>query len=259
MKDLYSLSDNLNKMGYTFKDLDSFLSDIMESESDIRFSVNKIDASSVKIMTIHASKGLEYPICYFPGLYKAFNDRDIKSRIIFNNILGIICPYYDDGLDSTFYKELLKNNYYQEEISEKIRLFYVALTRVKEKMIFVLPNEEMEEEYENNIVSDSIRMKYRSFSDIINSIKSKLTDYFKSIDVNSLNLTKDYNLINSQNLFDNINRVNNKITIIDYPKYQEIEKEESHFSKSSSKVFTKEEKDKMDFGTKMHYYLETLD
>ena len=256
---LYSLSDNLNKMGYTFKDFDAFLEMVMESESDIRFSVNKEDASSVKIMTIHASKGLEYPICYFPGLYKTFNDQDVKSRIIYDKLLGIILPFYDDGLDNTFYKELLKNNYYQDEISEKIRLFYVALTRVKEKIILVLPNEEMEEEYDNNIVSDSIRMKYRSFSNIVNSIKSKLTDYIKNVDVNNLNLTKDYNLINSSNLFDNINKVKDTIKIIDYPKVSIIEKKETHFSKSKAKVFTKEEKDKMEFGTKMHYYLETLD
>ena len=256
---LYSLSDNLNKMGYTFKDFDTYLKDVLESKSEIKFKANKEDASSVKIMTIHASKGLEYPICYFPGLYKSFNDSDIKTRIIFNNLLGIIMPYYDEGIDNTFYKELFKNNYYQEEISEKIRLFYVALTRAKEKMIFVLPNEEMQEEYDNNLVSDNIRMKYRSFANIIYSIKSKLTDYFKTIDVNELNLTKNYNIINSKNLFDNMNVVNKKIKLINYPKIDYKEIEESHFSKNSSKIFTKEEKDKMNFGTKMHYYLETLD
>ena len=256
---LYNLSDSLNDMGYTFKDFDSYLEEIMKSESDIRFKVNKIDSSSVKIMTIHASKGLEFPICYFPGLYKAFNDSDIKSRIIFNNILGIITPYYSDGLDNTFYKELYKNNYYQDEISEKIRLFYVALTRVKEKIILVIPNEETDEEYDNNIVSDSIRMKYRSFLHIINSIKSKLTKYIIDIDLNSLNLSKDYNIVNSTNLFDNINKVNEKISIIDYPKLKIMEKEENHFSKSNVKIISNEEKNKMEFGIKIHYYLETLD
>ena len=256
---LYTLSDNLNKMGYTFKDFDIYLKDILESGSDIKFKANKIDSSSVKIMTIHASKGLEYPICYFPGLYKTFNDSDIKSRIIFNNILGIITPYYSDGIDNTFYKELFKNSYYQDEISEKIRLFYVALTRVKEKMIFVMPNEEVSEEYDNNIVSDTVRMKYRSFSDIVNSIKSKLIDYFKNVDISNLGLTKDYNAINSKNLFNNLNKVNEKISVLDYPKYDYKKVENTVFSKSSSKLFTKEEKEKMEFGTKMHYYLETLD
>ena len=256
---LYSLSDNLNNLGYTYKDFDIYLEGVLDSDTEIKFSVNKEDSLSAKIMTIHASKGLEYPICYFPGLYKTFNDQDIKSRIIFSNILGIITPFYDEGIDNTFYKELFKNNYYQDEISEKIRLFYVALTRVKEKMIFVIPNKESIEEYDNNLVDNNIRMNYRSFLDIINSIKSKLTEYFKVINIDNLNLSKDYNLINSYNLFENLNKVNEKIELINYPKVDTIEKESTHFSKLSSKVFTKEEKDKMEFGSKIHYYLETLD
>ena len=256
---LYSLSDNLNDMGYTYKDFDIYLEDIMNNEREIKFSVNKEDTLGTKIMTIHASKGLEYPICYFPGLYKAFNDQDIKSRIIFSNILGIITPYYDNGIDTTFYKELFKDNYYQDEISEKIRLFYVALTRVKEKMIFIVPNEESIEEYNKTMVDNNVRMNYRSFLDIINSVKSKLINYFKNIDINALNLSKDYNLINSYNLFNNINNINEKIELINYPRVDVIEKESSHFSKSSSKIFSKEEKEKMDFGTKVHYYLETID
>ncbi len=256
---LYSLAGNLNKMGYTYEDFDTYLENIIENDNDIRFSINKVDGESVKIMTIHASKGLEFPICYFPGLYKAFNDQDIKSRIIFNNILGIITPYNDEGLDNTFYQELYKNSYYQDEISEKIRLFYVALTRVKEKIILVMPNEEMDEEYENDLVMDSIRMKYRSFSDIVNSIKSKLTDYIENINIDSLGLNKEYNLNNSRNLFDNLNKINKKIEIINIPKIESNIINESHFSKNNSKIFTKEEKDKMDFGTKIHYYLETLD
>ena len=256
---LYDLSDNLNKMGYTFKDFDRYLESILDSDNDIRFSVNKMDSEGVKIMTIHASKGLEFPITYFPGLYKAFNDQDIKSRIIFNNLLGIIMPYYDEGLDNTFYQELYKNNYYRDEISEKIRLFYVALTRVKEKMIFVMPDGIVDEEYENDLVMDSVRMKYRSFLDMIISIRSKLVDYITTVDINNLNLTKDYNLINSKNLFDNLDKINNKIEILNIPKIETKKIEESHFSKSSNKIFTKEEKDKMEFGTKIHYYLETLD
>ncbi len=256
---LYTLSDNLNNMGYTFKDFDEFLENVLSSDNDIRFSINKIDNESVKIMTIHGSKGLEFPICYFPGLYKMFNNQDIKSRIIFNNYLGIITSYFDDGLDNTFYQELYKNNYYQEEISEKIRLFYVALTRVKEKIIIVLPDESINEEYENDLVEDNIRMNYRSFSDMIKSIRSKLVDYIENIDTESLNLTKDYNLINGKNLFNNLVNTKEKIVMKVIPVINYSKIDESHFSKSSSKIFTKEEKEKMEFGTKMHYYLETLD
>ena len=255
---LYNLASSLNKMGYNIFDFDDYLNNILDNEMDIKFSINKEDGVSVKIMTIHASKGLEYPICYYPCLYKEFNDRDIKSKIIFSNLLGMIIPYYNDGITDIFYRELLKREYYKDEVSEKIRLFYVALTRAREKMILVMPNKEIQEEYENDLVSKNIRLSYRSFLDIILSIKSKLTNYIKNIKLEEVGITLDYKYIISDDSFNN-NDEFEKINLIDYPKTNNVTIEESHFSKSSFKIFTKEEKEKMNFGSKIHYYLETLD
>ena len=257
---MYTLASNLNKMGYSFKEFDEFLEDILTSDNEIKFSMNKETRESAKIMTIHTSKGLEYPICYFPILFKGFNTREIKSRILYNDNLGIVSAYNDEGMDVSFYNELAKRDFYENEISEKIRLFYVAATRAREKMIFVIPDIGKDnEEYDNDLVSRDIRLSYTCFKDMLTSIKSKLTPYTKSIDLKTLHLTKKYNIINSSNLFDNIEKSNNKIEIIDIPKFNAIKKESTHFSKESSKIFNKDEKNKMDFGTKIHYYLETLD
>jgi len=257
---LYTLSETLNTMGYNYTDFIMFLNNIFDNQTNISFSANREDGNSVKIMTIHKSKGLEYHICYFPGLNKKFNDSDLKERISFDNELGIITPIFDDGVDSTIYKELDKIQYMNEEISEKIRLFYVALTRAKEKMIFVLPiKEEKEEEYENNLVSNSIRRKYRSFSDIIYSIYSKLEPFCKIIDLNNLKLTKNYNLINSNNLFDNIKGSGETLLMINYPIIEKKERQESHFSKNNLSLINQKQKEMMEFGTKMHYYMEMMD
>ena len=257
---LYTLAYNLNNMGYSFLDFNKYLDDLLENDNDIKFSINKEDSVGAKIMTIHASKGLEYPICYFPGLSKKINDDEIKGRILYNNLLGIVIPYNHDGMDYTFYRELLKNDYYKSEISEKIRLLYVALTRAREKMIFILPDIIKEnEEYQDEILNDNLKLNYRSFLDILTSIKSKLLPYIKTIDLKKINLTKNYNLINSDNLFDSIKKTNDKIEIKNIAKKEVIKKSESHFSKNSLKVFPEAEKEKMKFGTKMHYYLEMLD
>ena len=56
-----------------------------------------------------------------------------------DNVYGIITPYYKDGVGVAPTKYLAKDIYLKEEISEKIRLLYVAVTRAKEKMIFVGP------------------------------------------------------------------------------------------------------------------------
>ena len=50
---------------------------MLENGYSIKYSVNKESADSVKVMTIHKSKGLDGTICYFTGLYKKFNIRDV--------------------------------------------------------------------------------------------------------------------------------------------------------------------------------------
>ena len=257
---LYNLCETLNSMGYTHSDFVSFLNDIFDKDTDIRFSLSKEDNTSVKIMTIHKSKGLEYNVCYFPGLSSKFNESDTKDKFIFDNKLGIISPYFLDGLDNTFYRELFKYNYKLDENSEKIRLFYVALTRVKEKMIFVLPEFEEDEDYtDKQMVSDNKRLSYKNFSDMLASIKDKLNLYEKNINLEDLNLSKDYNLNIKNNIFDTIGESNTIINTanINIPKKEEII--ESHYSKSNLKLNDIETLNKMKFGTDMHYYLEVLD
>ena len=114
-------------------------------------------------MNIHKSKGLEFPICYFCGLYKTFSKEDLKGNIIYGTSLPIFIPDRTDGIKENILKLLIQNKMVSEDVSEKIRLFYVALTRAKEKMILLLPKcEETEELKEDGIVYESIRKKYDS-------------------------------------------------------------------------------------------------
>ena len=131
------LSEELGNISYTYKDFINFFNKMIDDKEKIEYPLNKDIPNSVKIMTIHKSKGLEYPICYFPNLLSKFNTMDIKQKFFFDNEFGIVTPYIDDGIKPTIYKTLYKEKYLKEEIGEKIRLFYVALTRAKEKMIFV--------------------------------------------------------------------------------------------------------------------------
>ena len=119
-------------------------------------------------MTIHASKGLEFPICYYSGLSKNFNIDDLKSPFYFSSKYGFIVPYFNQSPQNTILKTLLKNEYIEDEISEKLRLFYVALTRAREKMIIVAHlNLESLSYKDGGIISDEIRIKYRSFLDFL--------------------------------------------------------------------------------------------
>ena len=185
---LNKVSQSLGNIGYNLEDFTNYLSELIEQGLDLKYSITDHFNESVKIMTIHGSKGLEFPICYYTGLYSKFNIRELNEKILFSD--HIVIPYINGYFRKTIDYYLLKNNYIKEEISEQIRLFYVALTRAREKMIIVVSSKDKNSLIENNIVMG--RLNYRSFEDIISSIKENLEKYIKPLNINSLNITRDY-------------------------------------------------------------------
>ncbi|PKM93294.1 MAG: helicase-exonuclease AddAB subunit AddA [Firmicutes bacterium HGW-Firmicutes-1] len=94
----------------------------------------------VKIMSIHKSKGLEFPIVIVAALGKQFNKQDIRQSIVCHQDLGIGADYvnYEDRYKvETLPKNIIKNQMLKELLSEELRILYVALTRAKEKLILV--------------------------------------------------------------------------------------------------------------------------
>ena len=255
---LLNLSNNLTELGYTPYELSDYVKEMVEGKNEIKYSLNTNAGNNVKIMNIHKSKGLEFHICYFSGLHKKFNTSDLKQLFVIDNELGIIAPYVENKPKETIYKTLLKDKYMKEEIAEKIRLFYVAMTRCKEKMIFVTSLTDKEKNKIKKLVDDNERLKYKSFLDILNSVKENIKDYIIDIDLNKQNLTKDYNEIKASNYQNQINKNNTKIDKRKINIETTIE-EEKHFSKEINKLITKEEYKNMEFGKYIHYILETID
>ena len=109
--------------------------------------------NSFVLLNIHKSKGLEYNICYFSGLSKKINDSDIKSKFLVDSNYNIITPYINDGIKQNIYKDLYIAKENQNTISEKIRLFYVALTRSK-KQTLLLTVENNKSIFANELESD---------------------------------------------------------------------------------------------------------
>ena len=249
----YNLAKSYEETGKTIYDFVEYLDKIFESNYDLKFNVNSSNSNSCKIMTIHKSKGLEFPICYFAGFQDKFNMNELKEKIIFDNNYGIILPKVDKYYKDTILKTLLKNHTKQEEISERIRLLYVAVTRAKEKMIFVTPKIEEEVKEVFDIVPQYQRIKYSRFQDIIKSIYSNIINYSKESNILA---TKDYQNMTKNNKILEKGKDNLEV------KELSIENsivEEKHYSKESLHIVTKEEQDLLDFGTKVHAVLEQID
>lgn len=89
----------------------------------------------VRIMTIHKSKGLEFPFVYLAGMGKRFNKRDNSGKVLFHKQLGI-CPEYVDlkrrVVMNTLAQEICTSQNTMEMLSEEMRLLYVAMTRAQE-------------------------------------------------------------------------------------------------------------------------------
>lgn len=105
-------------------------------------------SDTVRIMTIHKSKGLEFPIVFVCGLGKQFNMQDVKSRMV-------IHPEWGVGLDNidlnqrtkvpTLLKKLIQREIKLENLGEELRVLYVAMTRAKEKLILTGEQKDAEE------------------------------------------------------------------------------------------------------------------
>jgi len=249
------LSQNLQELGYDYHRFIVYLDNIIESKKEIKIPVSVSDDDSCKIMTIHKSKGLEYPICYYSGVSAPFNVSDLKEKVLFDNKYGIITPCFKEGYKDTFYKVLLKKKFYLEEISEKIRLFYVALTRCKEKMIVITSLEDDELLIEDGLVSSSRREQYRSFQDILKSIYYNINKYAIPVSLDDIEISSKYKILT---LKDKMKIEGNKIVVNEYQEITE-EVENKHFSKTINKLIDKKTLDNMKFGTRIHEVLEFID
>ena len=124
-KGLYNFINYIEKIKTSSKDMDS--AKIIGENDDV-----------IRIMSIHKSKGLEFPVVILANVGKQFNLQDLNQKILLHPELGIGVKYIDYDLQikyDTLSKRAIKNKIKIETLSEEMRVLYVALTRAKEKII----------------------------------------------------------------------------------------------------------------------------
>ena len=250
---LYQLANNLNNLGYTYRDFNDYLVDVFDREDDIKFRIGSEVENAVRITNYHKSKGLEYNVVYYPCLSYSFNQQDKKGDFLFDKNHGIIMPAFinNRGLRDTFIKELYKYNYDLEDIGEKIRLFYVALTRAKEKMIIINSFDDKIDPVDYPL-DDMTKASIKNYSSMLTYIKNDLNHFIINKDIPEIlentiqkdlftTMTKSKSLV----LKTNVEVIPTEVIT-------------SHFSKQAG-LIDQTTLDKMELGTKIHYYLEMLD
>lgn len=94
--------------------------------------------NGVRVLSVHKSKGLEYPFCFLAGTAKRFNKMDLNSDILIDNVAGLgirrkvgVCRY------NTLPRLAVEIEIERNELAEELRILYVALTRAREKLMLV--------------------------------------------------------------------------------------------------------------------------
>ncbi len=118
-----------------------FIDRLCENGCDLKAAERKSDkmTDAVRIMTIHKSKGLEFPICVIAGLSRRFNT-DTSNEVLLHNELGLGVRRKDDKLlcrYTTMPREAVSLEIKRNEMSEELRVLYVAMTRAKERLVLV--------------------------------------------------------------------------------------------------------------------------
>lgn len=134
---------------------------IMDEEMDV-----------VRLMTIHKSKGLEFPIVFVTGLGKGFNTKDSNAGVLLHSEWGIGIDSIDARMRTkapTLLKKAIKKRIQRETAGEELRVLYVAMTRAKEKLFLVGCVSDLEKRVCEMIPLQSHREKQLPYYNMIGS------------------------------------------------------------------------------------------
>lgn len=139
---LLSLADKFEQSSYrgVFQFI-RYIDNMLSNKSDFgEVNIISDEADVVRMMTVHASKGLEFPFVIYAGLNKRFNLRDMNAEVLLDQHLGLSIQYFDAKENISFplmTNGLFKHHLRMSQVSEELRLMYVAFTRAREKLILL--------------------------------------------------------------------------------------------------------------------------
>ena len=163
--------NQLSSLGYSLEAFETFLKQTNNIDVDLTITANVETDNAVKLMTIHKSKGLEFSYVYYPGLTKGFNMVETKGMYQYSKTYGIQLPYPEATYARPIFADLILNEEKEAILSEQMRLWYVALTRAKEKITLVI-----ESSQPKSIVDIEKARTFADFMQVYDQITSRNTE-----------------------------------------------------------------------------------
>ena len=199
----------------------------------------------VRIMSIHKSKGLEFPIVFLCNSNKKINFDDLKGDILFHQDIGVGPEYinYERRIEfSTAAKQAIKLKLKKENISEEMRILYVAFTRAKEKLIItavkndeenklIKEKEEVVAYIKENKINPILLKKCNSYLDWIEFV------HLKNEILNGKNEIFNFNVLNAKNILEEKQDESQEKLKIDFSQYNNFEEIEKKLNWEYSDIF----------------------
>ena len=206
----------------SFKGLYNFINFIekLQSSSGDLGSAKLIGENEnvIRIMSIHKSKGLEFPIVFLAGTGKQFNLMDLNNNVLLHHDMGFGVKYinYERQIEyDTLSKLAMRNQLLQETLSEEMRILYVALTRAKEKLIITSTLKDASKDLDNikkeadmyhkieNKINPILVKKYRRFIDWI--LLASIYDRDKFENIAKINIVNKNDIFKEESIEESIN------------------------------------------------------
>ena len=134
------------------KSLHQFLNFVEQLREKGGVSLNAEQTNAVRVMSIHKSKGLEFPIVFLCDLSKRFNLEDLQSQVLLHSELGAGCNIYDSETHTRFAslaKTAIGRRTRADNLSEELRILYVAMTRAKDRLVMTYCSGNLESKLQN--------------------------------------------------------------------------------------------------------------
>lgn len=152
LQNFYQIATDFESTGR--KNLSSFLEQLVAMDETGMRITGTTTADSVRIMSIHKSKGLEFPVVFLSGLSRTFNMADIQKQVLCHKDLGLGLSHTDTKQRvrfPTIAKRAISAKICEETISEELRVLYVALTRARDRLIMTYATSKLEDKIKDTV------------------------------------------------------------------------------------------------------------
>ncbi len=253
----------------------------------------------VRIMSIHKSKGLEFPVAFISRTDKKFNQRDLSENILLHQDIGFGPKYinYERKIEyTTAAKEAIKIKTKDESIAEEMRILYVALTRAKEKLIITGIENDLEKsmqekkellkiyEKENGKINHLLLKKYISYlgwlelvylnhenieeyiklntissDDILNEDNTNEKEENKLIEDENIDYEKIGRILNWKYKYEEMTKLQSKMSVTKIKELKNNKQEHKVIPIKPKFMSNKEKITGAELGTVVHFILQKLD